>query len=186
MPIPDFDHYLVIPPHLGNPTLPDELSPYKCSTLELCKKFATSPPRQKILRGLLDFRQNLRSRGLTNGFQWLDGSFLEDVGTRELRAPNDLDIVTVYWGYEISFQENLKDEFPEFADSYLSKLTYMLDHYPFDAGYEPLTTVNYSRYWVQLFSHNRDAVWKGMLQIELNTTDEDEMALQYLNSIQNG
>jgi hypothetical protein len=57
-----------------------------------------------------------------------------------------------------------------------------LDHYPFDAGYSPIFTVEFSRYWVQLFSHNRDAVWKGMLQIGLNTAMEDANALQYLNT----
>ena len=119
---------------------------------------------------------------MVNGFQWLDGSFLEDVEIREQRSPNDLDLVTIYWGYDFSFQTNLIQNFSEFADSQLSKQTYLLDHYPFDAGHSPAVTVNLSRYWVQLFSHNRDAVWKGMLQIQLNTPTEDAQALQFLNT----
>lgn len=183
MPIPSFDHNLVIPPHLGNPALPNDVSPFKCTTVDLCNKFSTSPKRIEILKGFLSFRNKLNSFGLVNGFQWLDGSFLEDVETREQRPPNDLDLVTIYWGYDLNFQQNLMQNFPEFADSILSKQNYFLDHYPFDAFYSPVATVEQTKYWVQLFSHNRDSVWKGMLQIELNTPNEDTQALQYLNSI---
>ena len=182
MPIPNFDHNLVMPPHLGNPAIPDDVSPFKCTTLELCDKFSTSPKRIEILKGLLSFRSSLQTLGLVDGFQWLDGSFLEDVETRERRSPNDLDIVTVYWGYDAAFQNNIVHNFPEFADSILSKQNYLLDHYTFNASSAPITTVNYARYWVQLFSHNRDAVWKGMLQIELNTPIVDASALQLLNT----
>ena len=183
MPIPSFDHNLVIPPHLGNPALPADVSPFKCSSLEVCQKFATSAKRIDILKGFLNFRGKLNALGLHTGFQWLDGSFLEDVETREQRPPNDLDLVTIYWGYDLNFQQNLIQTFPEFADSILSKQNYFLDHYPFDAFYSPIATVEQTKYWVQLFSHNRDSVWKGMLQIELNTINEDAQALQYLNSI---
>jgi len=185
MPIPSFDHNLVIPPHLGNPAMSSYISPYNCSTLELCQTFATSPKRIDILKGLLAFRSKLTTYGLVNGFQWLDGSFLEDVETREQRPPNDLDLVTIYWGYNLPFQLTLAQNLPEFADSDLSKTTFLLDHYPFDAGKSPEFAVSYSSYWIQLFSHNRDSVWKGMLQIDLNTPTEDSQALQYLNSKKN-
>jgi len=182
--IPNFDHNLVLPPHVGNPAMLADVSPYKCTSLELCHKFATSAKRIEILKGYLLFRENLITLGLSNGFQWLDGSFLEDVETRENRPPNDLDIVTIYWGYDKSFQLNLITNFPEFADSQLSKQNFRLDHYPFNASVSPEFTVNYSRYWIQLFSHNRDAVWKGMLQIALNTSTDDTNAIQYLNTVQ--
>ena len=181
-PIPNFDHNLVLPPHLGNPTIPDDVSPYKCTSLELCERFATSTKRIEILKGFISFRDKLQTHGVVNGMQWLDGSFLEDVEIREQRSPNDLDLVTIYWGYDFAFQTNLVQNFPEFADSNLSKNNYMLDHYHFDAWQSPEVTVDLSRYWVQLFSHNRDAVWKGMLQIALNTPTEDNQALQFLNT----
>ena len=47
----------------------------------------------------------------------------------------------------------------------------------------PIATVEQSSYWIQLFSHNRDAVWKGMLQIGLNTPTDDADALMFLNAI---
>jgi len=176
MPIPLFDHNLVLPPHLGDPTQPSELSPYPCTTLELCQQLGTSPERQKILGRFLDFRERLTSEGVSTGFQWLDGSFLEDVETREGRPPKDLDVVTVYWGYDIPFQQQVMASFPEFADPSLAKAKYSLDHYPFDAGYSPELTVEKARYWISLFSHNRLAVWKGMLRVELGTAAEDSAA----------
>jgi len=176
MPIPSFDHNLVLPPHAGNPTMRNELSPYPCTTLELCQQLGTSLERRTILGLFLDFRERLTAEGLTSGFQWLDGSFLEDIEAREGRPPRDLDVVTVYWGYDILFQQQLMANFPEFSDPGLAKASFSLDHYPFDASYSPEATVEYARYWISLFSHNRLAVWKGMLRVELNTPAEDSAA----------
>jgi hypothetical protein len=180
MSIPMFDHNLVLPPHRGSPTLPQDVSPYRCTTVELCQRFSFSAERRQILRGLLRFRSDLDAAGLVSGFQWLDGSFVEDIETSESRAPRDLDIVTIYSGYGQVFQAELVARMLEFADSALSKSKYSLDHYPVDAGHSPELTVELTRYWIQLFSHNRRAVWKGMLRIELNTPVEDAEALQVL------
>jgi hypothetical protein len=141
--------------------------------LELCQRFGTSPERRTILGKFLDFRQRLTDQGLTIGFQWLDGSFLEDIEAREGRPPRDLDVVTVYWGYDMPFQQRLMAIFPEFADPRLAKANFSLDHYPFDASYDPEATVEMARYWISLFSHNRLAVWKGMLRLQLNTAADD-------------
>ena len=77
MPIPNFDHNQVLPPHLGDPRVRSQLSPYPATSEEVCRKFATSDERGEILRGWLQFRQRLLALGVTDGFQWLDGSFLE-------------------------------------------------------------------------------------------------------------
>lgn len=179
-PIPDFDHNLVLPPHLGDPVNRGQLSPYSCTTLDLCQRLGTTTERRAILGKYLDFRDRLRREGLTNGFQWLDGSFLEDIELRESRPPKDIDVVTVYWGYDLPFQVDLCARFPEVANPAMSKLNYSVDHYPFDAGFDPTVTLEGTRYWILLFSHNRLGVWKGMLKIELNTPAEDTAARQQL------
>lgn len=184
MPIPAFDHNLVLPPHLGSPTTLSDLSPYPATTTELVHRFATSNERVNILFGLLNFRQRLGILGVTTGFQWLDGSFLEDIETQEGRAPRDLDILTIYWGYDGNFQAALFQQFPEFSNPVLSKTNFHLDHYPIDAGHHPELTVELTRYWVQLFTHNRNKVWKGMIRIELNTPADDAIALQTLQNVQ--
>ena len=112
------------------------------------------------------------------------GSFLEDVETRENRPPEDLDLLTIYWGYDTEFQERFDREFPEFSNHNLSKMRFRLDHYPVDIGFSPDSTVEIIRYWIQLFSHNRDAIWKGMVRVDLNTPEEDDKGFGYLEGLE--
>ncbi|PBJ11514.1 hypothetical protein [Flavobacterium sp. ACN6] len=187
--IPDFDHNHVIPPHVGNPTSPNDLSPYKCNILDFCHKFATSKERIEILEGFIEFRGKLNNFGIIDGFQWIDGSFTEDIESRDNRSPNDLDLVTFYKMISLdansidSLMNNVIANFKEFFDPSLSKTTFKLDHYNVDYGYSPDVTIENTRYWLQLFSHNRLDVWKGILRIELNTPTLDQEAKIYLQSL---
>lgn len=61
-----------------------------------------------------------------------------------------------------------------------SRISFNLDHYCLDAGYDAAVTLEQTRYWMLLFSHNREGVWKGMLRIELNTPADDKAARQEL------
>jgi hypothetical protein len=181
--IPNFDHNNVIPPHLGNPTLKEHLSPYPCTTLELCKTFATSKERIEILNGLLSFRERMNNLDIKQGFQWLDGSFIENIEVSESRAPRDLDLVTFFGGITLEKQIQLSTEFTEFVNSEIAKQTYKLDHYPVDYCFSPDVTVEMTRYWIQLFTHNRLGIWKGILRLELNTPDLDAESIKYLKEI---
>lgn len=183
MPIPNFDHNNVLPPHLGNPINRTDLSPYPCSILELCHRFSTSNQRIQILKNFVTFRQRMNAMNIVKGFQWLDGSFLEDIEAAESRAPKDLDVVTFFGGLTIAEQTNFRVTFPEFANPILAKNNYLLDHYAVDYSYNPDVTVEQTRYWLQLFTHNRLGVWKGILRLSLNTTIDDQHALDYLNSL---
>ncbi len=180
--IPSFDHNHVLPPHLGNPTLPSDLSPYDCSIIDLCQRFATSAARKNILLGLLTFRTKMNQYGITQGFQWIDGSFVENIEASENRPPSDIDIVTFYGGISIPNQTLLLASFPEFGNPSLSKSLYKLDHYPVDYAYTPDSTVELTRYWIQLFTHNRIGIWKGILRVPINTPNEDQQALQFINA----
>jgi len=182
-PIPNFNHNNVLPPHLGNPTLKGHLSPYECTALEFCQHFATSKKRIEILKGFVTFRQQMTRVGIINGFQWLDGSFLENIEVSSSRDPKDLDLVTFYSGTDSPKYTDIKQLFPEFSSPSLSKENYKLDHYVVDFTYSPLVTIEMTRYWVQLFTHNRDGVWKGILHIPLNTNNTDQDALEYLNEL---
>ncbi len=183
MPIPNFDHNNVLPPHLGNPINRTQLSPYPCTILELCHHFSTSQQRIIILKNYVSFRQRMTNEGILYGFQWLDGSFIENVETSQQRSPRDLDVVTFYGGLSIPQQTAIRGSFPEFANPTLAKTNYLLDHYPVDYSFSPDVTVEQTRYWIQLFTHNRLGVWKGMLRLPLNTPIDDQHALDYLNSI---
>lgn len=117
------------------------------------------------------------------GFQWLDGSFLTDIETTERRAPSDLDVVTFYGGISMVNQQTILSSFPEFGSPLLAKANYLLDHYAVDYTFSPDVTVEQTRYWIQLFTHSRHGVWKGMLRVPLNTPGEDLNALDYLNTL---
>ncbi|MDA1143154.1 MAG: hypothetical protein O3B01_31730 [Planctomycetota bacterium] len=182
MPIPPFDQNNVLPPHLGEPTKRERLSPYPCTTEELCQRFATSARRKTILEGLLGFRKVLSKAGFSSGFQWLDGSFLEQIELLENRPPGDLDIVTFYVPPDTAFNPDVTQSYPVLIDSGQIRANFHLDHYFVDISHNPHLTVDATRYWTGLFSHRRDGVWKGMLRIELNTVAEDNTAEAFLRS----
>lgn len=182
--IPPFNHNYVIPPHLGNPTKIDEVSPYICDIMEFCRHFSTSRERINIMIGFVNFRLTMINHGIIHGFQWIDGSFTENVEIREGRPPHDIDVVTFFSGVNNTQAAVIQNNFPEFLSSGLSKQNYLVDHYPVPYDANPEFTVEYTRYWYQLFSHNRQGVWKGILRIPLyQTSQHDNEALCYLNSL---
>src|SRR5690554_6911742 len=94
--IPDWNSQGVLPPH--DPVEPTsvERSPYVVSLTDFILHFGTTQNRQSILIGLLNFRASIHAAGLIHGFQWVDGSFLEDIENLENRPPADIDIVTFF------------------------------------------------------------------------------------------
>lgn len=177
MPIPPFDNILnALPPHLGDPTLPTHLSPYPCTVQELVDRFATSPQRKLILEGFLNLRGELFRLGL-NGFQWLDGSFLEDIEALEGRAPNDIDVVT-FIEQPATQQDLLKLILtnPTIMQRGVLKATYSVDHFLVPLCSKARSIVYQSRYWYGLFSHRRGGLWKGMLAVELTDPTDDTTA----------
>jgi hypothetical protein len=183
MPIPAFDRILnILPPHLGNPALPGHLSPYPCTSAELCSQFAFSPARKAILDGFLRLRKELHTLGI-QGFQWLDGSFLEDIEAQEHRDPMDIDVVTFVAqpGDPVSLHSLLALR-PDLLDRTMAKSSYQVDHFLLPLGSKAEAVVEQTRYWYGLFSHRRDRVWKGMLRIDLKTQADDDPAWQVLGS----
>lgn len=126
----------------------------------------------------------MSENGIIDGFQWLDGSFIENIEITENRPPRDLDLVTFYGGLTIEEQQVKRGEFTEFFNPSLAKKNYKLDHYAVDYSYRPEFTIEMTRYWIQLFTHNRLGIWKGILKLEVNTVEIDQEALTYLNNIE--
>lgn len=182
MPIPAFDATTgVLPPHLGNPCAGSQnLTPFPATSEEVCQRFATSPERCAILSKWLDFRQQLLTLGITKGFQWLGGSFMENVEILRFRPPNDMDVVTFFEfpsGHDsASFLRFILTNMREFLDHSACKIRFKLDHFSVPLEAPGVALVTHTRYWTGFFSHTRDKVWKGMLQIELNTPASDTAA----------
>lgn len=183
MPIPAFDWILnILPPHLGDPRIPSDLSPYPCTAEEVCDRFATTPTRKTILDGFLRLREELRRIGIS-GLQWIGGSFVEDIETQEGRDPHDIDVVTFVADraspadIAVALQKN-----PQLLSRAWVKGTFQVDHYWIPLRSDGEAVVENTRYWCSLFSHRRDRIWKGMLRVDLNATDDDSSARTLLRS----
>jgi hypothetical protein len=184
MPIPTFSIDGVLPPYVG-PGGPggalQDMTPYVVTAVEVVSTLGTSPKRRTILSRWLNHRAALRGLGFQRGFQWLDGSFVEE------KEPNDLDIVTFIFrpataldhaDLEALIGANLK-----LFDRPQVKTHYMLDAFFIDLDASPESIVNVSRYLLGLFSHRRvDGLWKGMLQVRLENVADDLAAAAPLAS----
>jgi hypothetical protein len=186
MPIPDFDHNGVLPPHVGDHAANRaNMSPYLCNSMELCTKLGTSEERRQILFGFFELRNALRQLGITSGFRWLDGSFAEYAELTRGRAPNDIDVVTYYQPIppRPGMPPAVTALLPVLADRDSTRLRFRVDHILVPLASTPdrfadaRRLVDDVRYWFGLFSHRRsDDVWKGMLQLPLDTAAEDVQA----------
>jgi hypothetical protein len=181
--IPDWNTQGVLPPF--NPTMPThaERSPYPVSLTDLVLRFGTSPDRLNILEGFLGFRSALHAVGLVRGFQWINGSFLENIETSERHSPRDIDIVTFYHVPEGQTQESLLQTSPRLFRPEHTKQDYCVDAY-FEQlnGGLPEVLVSHSAYWYSIWSHRRNGQWKGYLQIDLSSND-DEVAKANLKNL---
>ncbi len=147
---------------------------------EIVDRFATTDERAEILEGLLDYREELRNHGLINGFQWIAGSFCENVEIIRGRAPGDVDIVTFahrntndVGGWIDFFMSN-----PQIFDPTHAKITFKTDAYFVDLDIDQALIVDSTTYWAGLFSHQRNShLWKGMLRIPLASDDAAARAM---------
>ena len=168
---------MVLPPYTGaDPTQSANMSPYKAGFVEFAQQFATSQHRADLLKGLLGYREALRNIGVTQGFQWFDGSFVEDVEQSRGRPPADIDVVTFADGpqfadpsaYQAWFLQN-----KSLFDPAETKRLYQCDAFFVNMRQlRPELLVDRTRYWFGLFSHQRaTALWKGMVQVPLDSDD---------------
>ncbi|MGX5733013.1 DUF6932 family protein [Bosea thiooxidans] len=175
--IPAFGPSGVLPPFVGNgPADRAQTSPYRASMTEIVQRFATSGERIAILRGLLDYRAALAAIGIEDGYQWLDGSFVEDCETTRNRAPGDIDVVT--FAYRPAALKGNQDWNPfviqnqNIFDPHQTKVDFRCDAYYIDLLKPPHIMVADTAYFNGLFSHHRDtAQWKGMLLVTLRSDD---------------
>jgi hypothetical protein len=172
---------IIEPLDAANPT-DVKRSPYAVSLIELQRRFGASAERLLILSGFLKYRSVLHEAGLIKGFQWLDGSFLENIEALESRPPQDLDVVTFYHLPLNETQKSISQKFADIFNSTSTKRNYKIDAYGVclkGAG-EPLA--NKSAYWYSMWAHRRDRVWKGYLQVDLNP-ESDADAKKALDSL---
>lgn len=176
--IPKWNAFGLLPPiDSERPTSPQR-SPYPVSLLDIVMRFSTSQERRNVLTGFLNYRATLHELGICAGFQWLDGSFLEDVETLERRPPRDIDVVTFFY---TPANPSLLEADLMAIDHDNAKARFRVDAYFVELDeLAPEMVVAQSAYWYSMWSHRRNQAWKGFLQIDLSDTG-DEQARQWLS-----
>ncbi|WP_198972071.1 DUF6932 family protein [Xylophilus sp. ASV27] len=187
--IPSFNHSHVLPPFLGSdPSVAAQVSPFVTSMRELVERFCHLEGRRALLDGLLKYRAELARLGFLRGFQWIDGSFVEDVEVSEKRAPNDIDVVTFSYapaGLSSTQVTQLLKEHPQVFQPEQAKATFRCDPSIVPLDKSPENLVKRASYYFNLFSHRRgDHVWKGLLQIPLESDGVE--ARELLENAQSG
>ncbi len=171
----------VLPQFAGtNPVHKPTCSPYRVQATELVNRFATTPERTRLLIGLLDLRQALSKLGVTQGAQWIDGSFVENVEALRGRAPADIDVVTfaarpildeAQWRQTVDQNQNL-------FYSQHTKTIFGCDHYFLDTRKRSELLIADTTYFFGLFSHQRlTSIWKGMLELPFSSDDQHARTL---------
>ena len=171
--VPDWDEEGVIPPVDPNDPTSFNRSPYRTSLVDVIERFGSSPVRRELLSGLLDFRAALHGAGLTRGFQWIDGSFVEDVESSRGRAPWDIDVVTFFYVSERHTEESVDGRFPHIFDPSAMKRTFGIDAYLVAMGQNDVKmAVDHAAYWYSLWGHTRRRLWKGFLEVDLDPGED--------------
>lgn len=182
--LPNWNGVGVLPP--VRPDMPGnspERSPYRVPLAGFVHRFATSPKRMTILDGLLKFRAKLHELGIISGFQWLDGSFLEQIELLENRSPHDIDVVTFFAMPAGENQRSLLQKSGSLFDQKTLKKLYSVDGYFSELG-RPVDALQVQSitYWYSMWSHRRDGLWKGFVQLDLNPLqDVDARAILNIN-----
>ena len=185
--IPAWNAQGVIPPINELDPTSAERSPYAVSLADFVLRFGQSAGRHGVLDGFLRYRAALHAVGLTQGFQWLDGSFLEQVEILEARAPNDIDVVTFFDLPGGRTQRDLQRQAPALFPATGAAHRALKDAYRVDAYLEHLgkpapRLVRQASYWYSLWAHRRNSAWKGYVQVDLAPA-EDALALAALANL---
>jgi hypothetical protein len=186
--IPDLTISGVLPPFVGAPTNSASMSPYETTLVRVAQKFCSSNARKQIFRGLLAYRQELSQIGMVNGYQWLSGSFLEDIEKLEKRDPRDVDIVTICHrpasiGQDWTAWVNLFQSNIHMFDPDQTKTAFRCDARFVDLDIDGFSIVDQTRFWFGLFSHRRGGLWKGMLRVPLQVTQDDADASSIVGAV---
>ncbi|MCK5796325.1 MAG: hypothetical protein KAI47_04025 [Deltaproteobacteria bacterium] len=114
---------------------------------------------------------------MAGAFQWIDGSFTEDVERIQGRAPNDIDVVTFAPLGDGQAQRALHAAHPRLFRPDC-KAVFKVDHYfvPTDRPLDARLAEQVA-YWYSLWAHRRgDQQWKGFVTVPVASTDADARA----------
>lgn len=179
--IPQWNQQGGLPPIDDNRPAHPERSPYAVDVEQVVARFATSLERCDVLEGYFRHRAELHRIGLISGFQWLDGSFMENIEMLEGRAPNDMDVVSFVYLDDDAVDQMGADDLRVLVDNDWIKANFKVDFYVVSLSDDPEILVQGSAYWYSMWSHRRTKQWKGFLKVGLSPA-QDQAALALLNA----
>lgn len=157
-------------------------SPYQMTSIEFVQHFNKTKERAKLLKDWLKYRHEIASN-IYYGFEWVNGSFVENVEKTRKSPPNDIDVVDfVIFKKELSPQEYKTIKRRYHVDAFLvsllsqEKLAEMTNEKLF-AWYD--TNIKRIAQWNLEWGHTHDGNSKGFIKINFNQ-DDDEHALKLL------
>ena len=183
--IPEWDDNKVLPPiHPDTPEGQEHenwyRAPYVARLVEFVTRFVTTPERVELMERFLNYRTALHQAGISQGFQWINGSFVENIEqSSRSRPPKDIDVVTFFFR-----EESTREGYETLFDPEITKLNFDVDGYGIELG-RPLAVVTAIDigYFHGMWSHRRvDHVWKGFIQVQLDP-EEDPPAQDRLHAI---
>jgi hypothetical protein len=144
---------------------------------EVVASLGTTSHRKALLSGLLGYRELLYKLGYENGFQFIDGSFCENVEVTRPGNPNDIDVFSYLKRPAKYFDPNdwktagFKEWNEEVVDRDKNKRRFLTDTYAVDinANTTVKSLVDVTIYWYGLYSHKRVTLqWKGFVVVILD------------------
>jgi hypothetical protein len=164
------------------------MAPYPTSLSELAQRFCTSARRVALFRGLLNYRAAMVSLGFDQGYQWIDGSFVEAVETTRGTPPNDIDLVTLtvrpsaWLTLTLPQVQAAMASRPDLFLAHEAKKAFSCEAFVIDIGQPAHAVAKQLVYWYGLFSHQRATfLWKGIVEVPL--VSDDAAAAAYLATL---
>lgn len=173
----------LLPPMNGDSLTKQGQSPYRCSLVELIDRFGLTTERSQLLDGLFRYRAALHDLGVDTGFQWINGSFVENKEKKLNKAPNDIDLVTFFQVPDLLQMRSGEPEVAQIFDVAFTKKEFGLDAHVSPLG-NKLTakTAREITYWAGQWGHTRAGQWKGFVEVPL-TSENDLEAREYLRKL---
>lgn len=174
--IPDWSLQGILPPvRPGGSAVNRDRTPYRADLSDFLERFSLTQARIELLEGFLEYRKALHEIGIVSGFQWINGSFAENIEILEGRDPRDIDCVTFYVMPDGEDEESLYYKNQHIFDHNKVKSTFHIDSYYINIE-DTLTQeiIDDLTYWYSMWSHRRDLVWKGFIQLDIDPAQDEE------------
>jgi hypothetical protein len=181
--IPAWNLHGIIPPFDPIDPTGTVRSPYIVALPDMVLRFAVTPERVEIMEGFLRYRRLLHTAGIVAGFQWLDGSFLEDVEYIRTAPPKDIDVTTFYRLPDGKTQDEFIKNHTNLFDHRAIKQQHYTDGYSVCLDPNNLEyCIERANYWYGVWSLQRDTFrWKGFVQVSL-APQADVLAVETLHN----